>query len=73
MHMKHRRQGHINIITAEPAGGAFDEPKCRCQVQRMQHKLPVREIDPFGITCCTCRIKSRGDGIFIEIGEVKIR
>lgn len=68
MGVKHRGERHISVIRSEPADG-FVTSKHRGKGDCMEDELTMREVDPFGKSCCSRGIEYRGTGVFIEIGK----
>ena len=69
VHVEHRRNRHIDVVAMQSP-----LPGCRAEgcsdAERVQHELPMAEIDALGQTGGAGGVEGRGAGIFVEIGEV---
>ncbi len=68
--MEHRGDGHIDIINAHPSLSCRTRQPNR-DAQSMQHNLALTEINPFGISCRSRRIKGCRPNIFAEVRRIE--
>ena len=71
MHMKHRRQRHIDIIQLDAAAPRHRR-KTRHHAQAVQHQLPMAKADPLGVARRTGGVKQRGAGGLGQVRKAKV-
>ncbi len=72
VHVKHGRHRHVDVVAMEAAMAGrkaiFDKPG-----QRVQHHLPMGEVDPLRPACRSRGVEDGRAGVLVEIGEREIR
>ncbi len=68
VHVKHRRDGHVDVIGAQQPS-AVDTAHDGRHAHGVQHQLAVGEIHPFGVASGAGGVERGGDRVFVEILE----
>ena len=68
VHVKHRRDGHVDIVAVKARVSAAP-PEHAHDAERVQHELPVAEVDAFGQPRGSGRIKRRRARVFVKVRE----
>ena len=66
--MEHRRDGHVDFSLVKPTVPDCSEAGARRQ--RVQHQLPMTEIDALRLPRGSGRVERCGAGAFIQVREI---
>ncbi len=70
VHVKHRREGHVDVVGTE-GEGIVEGGETQTGREGMEHELAVAEEDALGFASGSRRVEKGGGGVFAEFGELK--